>query len=121
MVTNISERRFLAISVKHSEYRWKFGMPLTLWGWHRTADDEPRCYADYTQYPNRAELYSMTEFEKQYGNYFNLYKYDEPVHISPDFCKKYRKFDTVFIDIDEYIGYCKCACLPLDKSKEGDC
>lgn len=35
--------------------------------------------------------------------------------MSVDFCKKYKKYDTVFVDIEEYIGYCKMACLPLDK------
>lgn len=112
-----SERRFLAVSIKHSEYKWKYGMPLTLWGWHRTEDNEPRCYVDYTRFPNNAELYSIAEFVGRYGEN-RAFKYDEPVHIAPGLCKKYRKYDTVFVDVDEYIRYCKAACLGLDRPKE---
>lgn len=34
-----TERNLLAVSIKHTEYRWKFGMPCVLWG-QRTKDDE---------------------------------------------------------------------------------
>ena len=27
-----TERNLLAVSIKHTEYRWKFGMPCVLWG-----------------------------------------------------------------------------------------
>ena len=36
-----SERNLVAVSVKHTEYRWKFGMPCILWG-HRTKDEEKK-------------------------------------------------------------------------------
>lgn len=35
----MSERNLVAVSIKHTEYRWKFGKPCILWG-HRTKDDE---------------------------------------------------------------------------------
>ena len=35
------ERNLVAVSIKHTEYRWKFGKPCILWG-HRTKDDEKR-------------------------------------------------------------------------------
>lgn len=28
----MSERNYYAVSIKHSEHGWKFGMPLWLWG-----------------------------------------------------------------------------------------
>lgn len=59
-----TKRKFLAVSVKHSEYKWKFGMPLILWGWKRTEDHELRCFSNYTQFLQKAELYSIEEFKK---------------------------------------------------------
>ena len=41
-------------------------------------------------------------------------KIDEPVHMCTNFCKKYKQYDTVLVPTEEYIGYCKMACLPLD-------
>ena len=49
-----TKRKFLAVSVKHSEYKWKFGMPLILWGWKRTEDHELRCFSNYTQFLQKA-------------------------------------------------------------------
>ena len=34
-----ANRKYVAVSIKHTEYRWKFGMPCCLWGFHQTADD----------------------------------------------------------------------------------
>ncbi len=39
----MNERKYLAISIKHTEHGWKFGKPCVLWGYKRTADDEKRC------------------------------------------------------------------------------
>ena len=36
----MKERKYLAISIKHTEWKWKFGKPCVLWGWHQTKDDE---------------------------------------------------------------------------------
>lgn len=114
----MSERNLVAVSIKHTEYRWKFGMPCCLWG-RRTKDDEERSFGGYTQYPNNAEVYSLEDWEKSgYGN-TDWMKVDEPVHLCIDFCKKYKQYDTVLVPLDEYIGYCKVACLPLDRPQEG--
>lgn len=118
----MKERKYLAISIKHTEYKWKFGKPCVLWGWHQTKDDEKRCFADYTQYPNKAEVYSLQDWlDSGHGS---IIKMDEPVHMTIDLCKKWEKYDTVLIDKDEYIGYCKMACLPLanptEKGGEGN-
>ena len=43
----------------------------------------------------------------------------EPVQMCIGFCKKFKKYDTVLVPLDQYINYCKCAGLPLDKPKEG--
>ena len=54
----MSERNLLAVSIKHTEYRWKFGNPCVLWG-TRTSDGEKRSFGGYTQNPNKAELYTL--------------------------------------------------------------
>ena len=109
-------RRYVAISIKHTEYRWKFGMPCWLWGFHQTEDNEPRCFADYTQYLNKAERYALGDF-KEHG-YGAIVKDDEPVKLSVDFCKKWKKFDTVLVDAEEYAFYCAMLDLPIEPPKE---
>ena len=111
------ERNLVAVSIKHTMYKWKFGMPCVLWG-HRTADEEKRSFGGYTQYPNHAELYSLEDWEKSGYAKTEWMKTDEQVHLCIDFCKKYKKFDTVLVPFEEYVGYCKFACLPLDMPKE---
>ena len=112
----MKKRKYLAISIKHTEWKWKFGKPCVLWGWHQTEDSEKRCFADYTQYPNKAEVYSLQDWlDSGYGS---IIKMDEPVHMTIDLCKKYKNYDTVLIDKEEYIGYCKMARLPLDHPTE---
>ena len=85
-----------------------------LWGYKRTKDDEKRCYADYTVYPNKAEIYSLQDWANSSYKNSNWMKIDEPVHMCVNFCKKYKQYDTVLVPTEEYIGYCKMACLPLD-------
>lgn len=112
----MSERNLLAISIKHSEYKWKFGDPLILWG-HRTSDDEPRSFGGYTVIPNHAELYALGDFE---GHGYNpeWMKLDEPVKIEVGFCKKWKKYDTVLVEYDQYVKYCEFAGLPLRMPEE---
>ena len=112
----MTERRYLAISIKHTAYRWKFGKPCVLWGYKQTKDDEKRCFADYTQYPNKAEVYSLQDWLN--SGYGSIIKMDEPVHMEVGLCTKWKKYDTVLIDKDEYIGYCKMACLPIEPPSE---
>lgn len=107
------ERKYVAISIKHSAYKWKFGKPLLLWGYKQTKDDEPRCFADYTFYLSKAERYALGEFTA-HGYDPELCKDDEPVSICPDFCKRYKKYDTVLVDADMYFGYCLLSCLPTE-------
>lgn len=105
------ERNLLAISIKHTEFKWKFGMPCVLWG-SRTGNKENRSFGGYTLYPERAELYSLSEWkESGYGTY-DICKVDEPVKMEIGFCKKWRKYDTVLVRYDDYINYCKAASLP---------
>lgn len=109
----MDERNLVAVSIKHTIYRWKFGMPCWLWG-HRTEDGEKRSFGGYTQYPHHAEVYSLKEWQE--SNYSSdIIKIDKPVHMEIEFCKRWKKYDTVLVPIDEYIEYCKCACLALDK------
>ena len=111
------ERNLLAVSIKHTEYRWKFGMPCYLWG-SRTKDDEKRSFAGYTQYPNCAEVYTLKEWQESGYGAGDICKVDKPVHMEIGFCKKWRKYDTVLVPYEEYICYCKMACLPLGRPKE---
>lgn len=104
----MSNREYYAVSIKHSEHGWKFGMPLYLWG-SRTKDEEKRSYAGYTRNPNEAELYSLEEFCEKYPERIYPWMLNKPVKIEIGFCKKYRKFDTVLVDkgyVDTYYKTC---------------
>ena len=109
----MNERKYIAISIKHTTYGWVFGKACTLWGHKRTKDEEKRCFAGYTGYPNKAELYSLQDWKE--SGYGSIIKMDEPVHMEKDLCKKWKKYDTVLVSLDEYIGYCMMCCLALDK------
>lgn len=63
----MDERNLVAVSIKHTIFGWKFGMPCWLWG-RRTENDEKRSFSGYTQYPNVAEVYSLKEWQESgYG------------------------------------------------------
>lgn len=112
-----SERNLVAVSIKHTEYKWKFGKPCVLWG-HRTKDEEKRSFGGYTQYPKNAEVYSLEDWQRSEYARAEWMKVDEPVHMSIDLCKKHKKYDTVLVPLEEYIGYCMMAGLPLERPKE---
>lgn len=101
----MSERKYVAISIKHTIYRWKFGKPCTLWGYRRTSDNEPRCFGGYTERLSDAELYTFDDM-KNHG-YDGTICRQEPVKMSYDFCTRWRRYDTVLMHIDEYRNYCK--------------
>lgn len=113
------DRRYIAVSIKHSEYRWKFGDPLVMWGYHRTADDEERCFADYTIYPDKAERYALGDFTahgyNQYGA--EIVKEDKPVKIEYGFCRKWKEWDTVLVDEEDIYTYYRAASLPMEVRK----
>lgn len=100
----MSERNLVAISIKHTEYRWKFGMPCTLWG-SRTKDGENRSFGGYTENPYKSELYSLEDWQKEKSPAW--IKTDCPVEMELKFCKKYKKFDTVLVTLEDYLSYCK--------------
>lgn len=96
-----NQRKYIAISIKHTD---KF--PYVLWGYKRTADSEKRCFADYTTDPNKCELYSIEEFAEHYKS--SPWYEEKVVTISElllNFKKLKRKYDTVFIDKDEYFKF----------------
>ena len=96
------ERKYFAISIKHSEYRWKFGEPCVLWGCKRTDDNESRCFSGYTKDIHSAELYSINEFINKYGaEICNSY----PVKMVRNLMEAYKKYDTVLMDKDVYETY----------------
>ena len=105
----MSDRRFIAISIKHSQ-RGLQNYPCeprngayTLWGYGPTQDNEKRCFSGYTGNADKCEIYSLEDFQEHYGN--GYIKCDEPVKMCPDLCRKYKKFDTVLVDADEYRRY----------------
>ena len=108
------DRKYLAISIKHTEYKWKFGKPCTLWGYKHTKDEEERCFAGYTPYPNEAERYSLQDWVNSHYDE-TIIKFDEPVHMEIGFCKKWKKYDTVLVDYEEYIKYCKMCGLAIER------
>ena len=111
-----NNRKYVAVSIKHTEYKWKFGMPCVLWGFHQTEDGEPRCFGGYTLYLNKAERYALGDFKRHgYGEWI---KDDEPVNLSVDLCKKWRKDDAVLVDAEQYEAYCRIADLLLEPPKE---
>ena len=114
----VNERNLLAVSIKHTEYKWRFGMPCVLWG-HRTQDEEERSFGGYTMYPNCAEVYSLAEWQNEFRG-CDWMKIDEPVKMCINFCKKYKEYDAVLVPLDQYIKYCESADLSLDLPKVGD-
>lgn len=65
------------------------------------------------------EVYSLEEWQESGYGAGDVCKVDEPVQMCIGFCKKYKKYDTVLVPLDQYVKYCECACLPLDKPKGG--
>lgn len=109
-----NERNLVAVSIKHTEYKWKFGKPCVLWG-HRTKDEEKRSFGGYTEFPKNAEIYSLREWHESGYAHGDIIKTDEPVSMEINFCKKYKKYDTVLVLYEQYEGYCKMAGLPLER------
>lgn len=106
----MSNRNLVAVSIKHTEYRWKYGMPLILWG-HRTEDEAKRSFGGYTQYPNNAEAYSLEDWANSGYTNCDWMKIGEPVKLCVNFCKKYRKYDTVLVSLEDIISYYNMAGL----------
>ena len=93
----MEKRKYIAISIKHSD-----GLRFTLWGQERTEDHEKRCFSGYlgTMDFDKCELYSLKDFQDSYGN--GIIKCDEPVSMTIGLVKKWKKFDTVLVDYEEY-------------------
>lgn len=109
-VANVSdERKYLAVSVKHTVWvrssgrkKWSFGDELVLWG-HLTEDNEKRCFGGYTLDPLIAERYALGDM-KAHG-YGEMIKDDAPVKLTKDFCKNYKAYDTVFVELQDVLDY----------------
>lgn len=97
-----SDRKYVAVSIKHS-VNDKETSKFILWGDKRTLDDKSRCFSGYTQNFDKCELYTLEDFQNTYGN--GYIKCDEPVKVTFNLCKKYKSFDTVLVDKDEYKKY----------------
>ena len=95
------EIKYLAISIKHTT-DWSFGKPCVLWGYHRTNDDENRCFSGYTQDIHSAYLYSFDEFLEKYGPEICC---PHPVKMRLNLCEAYSEYDTVLMLESEYQAY----------------
>ena len=111
-----NQRKYVAVSIKHTEYKWRLGKPLVFWGYHRTEDNEPRCFGGYTMYLDYAERYALGDF-KDHG-YGEDTLDEKAVHMSMDFCKKWKKYDTVLLDEADAYDYYRLLGLPM-KPEEG--
>ena len=112
----MGKRKYIAISVKHTKDKWKFGDPCVLWGWKQTKDDEPRCFSGYTEYLSKAERYDIDDF-KVHGYSSDVIK-PEPVQMSVDLCKRWKVFDTVLVEYELYEAYCKLSGLTTEVGGE---
>ena len=100
---DMSERKYIAISIKHTDEKWKLGKPCVLWGHKRTRDDEKRCFAGYTECLENAELYAADDLYN-HGYAEDIIK-REPVKMCADLCRKYTEYDTVLMLEAEYRKY----------------
>jgi hypothetical protein len=102
-----TDRKYIAISIKHSAH----SKSPVLWGSRgKSANGEMRCFSDYTTDINKAELYSIEDFQKAYGKAIDWIKCDEPVKMCFDYVKRYKSHDTVLVDESElrnFLGFCK--------------
>lgn len=103
----MSERKYLAISIKHTTYGWHFGDRCMLWGHRRTKDDEKRCFGGYTEDIHCAELYTVKEFVDKYGPGI---VYPHPVRMVKNLCEAYKDYDTVLMSESEYESYYYMCC-----------
>lgn len=110
-------RRYVAVSIKHTEYKWQLGKPLVFWGYHRTEDDEPRCFCGYTMYLDNAERYALGDFRKK--GYIDVLD-ENSVPLSIDFRKKWKKYDTVLLDEADAYSYYRLLGLPMKPEDEND-
>ena len=108
-----NSRKYVAISIKHTEYKWKFGKPCVLWGQGRTKDNEKRSFSGYTEYLNNAELYSLQDWLN--SGYGDIIKMDESVKITNNLCNNFKGYDTVLVEEDSYRAYCKLCNIPVNK------
>ena len=112
------DRKYVALSIKHTSFRWRYGKPCILWGYHQTKDDEPRCFADYTIYLDKAERYSIEDFINK--GYTEDTVKREPVQMCQDLCKKYKKYDTVLVEYKDYKKYCETFLIATSRSEVSD-
>lgn len=105
----MGERKFIAISIKHSQRGLQTcpaeprNYSYTLWGRQTTPDDSERCFSGYTEDAEKCEIYSLEDFQKAYGH--GDIKCDEPVRMCANLCRRYKKYDTVLVDKQDYLDW----------------
>ena len=109
-----NERKYIAISIKHTGEKWKPGKPCVLWGYKRTRDNEKRCFGGYTERLENAELYAVDDMYN-HGYAEDIIK-REPVKMCADLCRKYGQYDTVLMLESDYQKYCEVFGLVGDES-----
>jgi len=90
----MNERKYVAVSVKHStNNKWYY------WG-SRTKDEERRSFSGYTVQIDACELYSLEDWAESVYVCAPWMKIDEAVEPTQRLKQKYRKYDTVLMDIN---------------------
>lgn len=99
------ERKYIAISIKHSLPARGVIMnaPLVLWG-HRTEDNASRrSFGGYTTDPSKCELYTLEEWRTQGG--YEGFIDSTPVSMNLSLFRNYKKRDTVLVLYEDYMNY----------------
>lgn len=113
---NDLERKYVAVSIKHTAYKWEYGNPCTLWGWKRTDDDENRCFSGYTEYLEKAEIYAIDDFIEHGYPKESIPNFE--ASLTPNLIKNYEQYDTVLILAEEYYKYCDFFNIPMSPDKD---
>ena len=113
-----ADRKYVAVSIKHSPHRRWFGRPLVLWGYH-TADSEKRCFSDYTIFLDEAERYAVNDFAEHWYDAEVVRR--KPVEtITINFMRDYTFYDTVLVSAESYRAYCQMCEIPTQRSRALD-
>ena len=102
------ERKYLAVSIKHSlpSRGYQMTRPLVLRG-RRTEDDTPRrSFGGYTTDPEKAELYTIQEWIAFAGEYSDILPL-QPVKCNVNLLRSNRNVNSVLVEYEDYMNYCR--------------
>lgn len=100
------ERKYLAVSIKHSlpSRGYQMTRPLVLWG-RRTEDDATRrSFGGYTMDPEKAELYTIQEWITFAGKDSDILPW-QPVKCNANLLRNNRNVDSALVEYEDYMNY----------------